>query len=52
MFKSLTPVMSGFGMKLMMKMGWEYGKPLGTRGEGYTEPIPVDVKVDRQGMST
>ena len=39
-------------MKLMMKMGWEYGKPLGTRGEGYTEPIPVDVKVDRQGMST
>lgn len=49
MFKSLAPVMSGFGMKMLMRMGWEMGKPLGKRGDGHVEPIPVDVKVDRQG---
>ena len=52
MFKDLAPVMSGFGMKMLVKMGWEFGKPLGVRGEGHTEPIPLDVKLDRQGSAS
>ena len=49
MFHSLTPVMSGFGMRMLMKMGWELGQPLGKSGQGHIAPIPVDVKTDRQG---
>ena len=49
MFKDLAPVMSGFGMRMLMKMGWECGQPLGKRGEGHTQPIAVDVKIDRLG---
>ena len=49
MFKDLLPVQDGFGMKMLKKMGWEIGKPLGKTGEGHTEPIPVNVKIDRQG---
>ena len=39
----------GFGMKLMKRMGWREGEPLGKTKEGHIEPIPVDVKTDRQG---
>ena len=49
MFHGLPPVMSGFGMKMMKKMGWQEGQPLGKMGEGYLEPIAMDVKVDRSG---
>lgn len=40
----------GFGMKLMKRMGWREGEPLGKAKEGHIEPIPVDVKTDRQGI--
>ena len=49
MFKGLAPVLSGFGIKVMKKMGWNEGQPLGRMGKGVTEPIPMNVKVDRAG---
>lgn len=30
---------SGFGSKMLAKMGWEKGKGLGTKGEGILNPI-------------
>ena len=36
-------------MKMMMKMGWRAGQPLGKKGEGHVEPISVQVKVNRSG---
>ena len=50
MFYGLRPVREGFGMKLMKRMGWREGEPLGKTKEGHIEPIPVDVKTDRQGI--
>ena len=50
MFYGLRPVREGFGMKLMKRMGWREGEPLGKAKEGHIEPIPVDVKTDRQGI--
>ena len=52
MFEGLARVLSGFGMKMMIKMGWNLGQPLGKEGQGVTEPIPISVKVDRSGMRT
>ena len=52
MFRGLAPVMSGFGMKMLMKHGWQVGQPLGKRGEGHKEPVVFDVKIDRHGLST
>lgn len=49
MFQGLAPVLSGFGIKMMKKMGWSEGQPLGRMGKGVTEPIPMSVKVDRAG---
>ena len=49
MFHGLAPVMSSFGMKMLKKMGWQEGQPLGKKGEGHVEPIALDVKVDRSG---
>lgn len=51
MFYGLRPVKAGYGMRLMMKMGWKQGEPLGKSRQGFIEPIPVDVKTDRQGNS-
>ena len=50
MFKGLAPVLSGFGIKVMKKMGWSEGQPLGKMGKGVTEPIPMSVKIDRAGQ--
>ena len=36
-------------MRMLCKMGWEMGQPLGRSGEGHTEPITLDVKLDRIG---
>jgi hypothetical protein len=52
MFHGLLPIQEGFGKKMLRKMGWEEGKPLGKCGKGHVAPIPVDVKVDRHGLST
>jgi len=49
MLRDLAPVMSGFGMKMMKKMGWDEGEPLGKTGVGHLEPLEMDVKVNRVG---
>ena len=51
MLRQLAPVMGGFGMKMMKKMGWDEGKPLGKAGVGHLEPLEMDVKVNRLGES-
>ena len=52
MFQNLAPVTGGIGMKLLQKMGWRPGQVIGKRGEGFAEPIPLIVKIDRKGLST
>ena len=42
-------MLSGFGVKIMKKMGWNEGQALGKTGEGTLEPLALDVKVDRLG---
>lgn len=49
MFHDLAPVMSGFGMKMLKKMGWNEGRSLGKEGKGCLEPLAMDVKMDRTG---
>ncbi len=49
MFHNLTPVIGGFGLKMLQKMGWKEGQPLGTSGRGHTVPIAVNIKIDRSG---
>nr|CAB3250459.1 G patch domain-containing protein 11-like [Phallusia mammillata] len=38
------------GFKLLAKMGYKIGEGLGAKGEGRTEPVPVDVKSGRTGL--
>lgn len=35
---------------MLMKMGYKPGQGIGKTQSGMTEPIPVEVKVDRQGL--
>lgn len=35
---------------MLMKMGYKPGQGIGKTRSGMTEPIPVEVKVDRQGL--
>ncbi|KAI6646641.1 hypothetical protein LOD99_12762 [Oopsacas minuta] len=49
-FKRLAPVGDGIGRKLMEKMGWKEGMPLGKSGYGAITPIEPDVKTDRKGL--
>ena len=37
---------------MLTGMGWRHGQPIGKNKEGYTEPIPVDVRFGRQGLCT
>ena len=39
-------------MKMLQKMGWNFGQPLGKTGDRVIEPIAMPVKVDRAGMGT
>uniref|UniRef100_A0A1B6KW23 G patch domain-containing protein 11 n=1 Tax=Graphocephala atropunctata TaxID=36148 RepID=A0A1B6KW23_9HEMI len=38
------------GFKMLQKLGFKPGSGLGRSGEGRVEPIPVEVKSDRQGL--
>ena len=49
-FKGLAPVRDGIGRKLMEKMGWREGMPLGKSGYGPVIPLELDVKTDRKGL--
>ena len=51
-FNYLKPVQGGFGEKLLKKMGWTNGMPLGKRREGFVNPIPIDVRAAKKGLST
>ncbi|GMR53290.1 hypothetical protein PMAYCL1PPCAC_23485 [Pristionchus mayeri] len=50
LFKNTMPVVSGVGMKLMQKMGWNPGEGLGRENQGDTLPLVLDVKSDRKGL--
>jgi len=38
------------GFEMLMKMGYKPGQGIGKTQSGMTEPIPVEVKSDRQGL--
>ncbi|XP_011686003.1 PREDICTED: G patch domain-containing protein 11 [Wasmannia auropunctata] len=38
------------GFEMLMKMGYKPGQGIGKTQSGMTEPIPVEVKADRQGL--
>ncbi|GFS17553.1 protein SON [Elysia marginata] len=46
-----APVTGGIGMFLLQKMGWKHGEGLGKNNEGNKEPLLLDIKVDRKGLS-
>eukprot|EP00041_Stephanoeca_diplocostata_P016097 m.313143 g.313143 ORF g.313143 m.313143 type:complete len:438 (-) comp20253_c0_seq7:1814-3127(-) len=46
-FASWTKTTSGFGMKMLEKMGWSKGKGLGVQEQGIARPI--DVKLRQKG---
>uniref|UniRef100_A0A8C4QU61 Uncharacterized protein n=1 Tax=Eptatretus burgeri TaxID=7764 RepID=A0A8C4QU61_EPTBU len=51
-FVRAPPVCGGVGEKLLRKMGWREGQGLGRNREGLINPITVDFKLDRCGLST
>ncbi|XP_023929984.1 protein SON isoform X1 [Lingula anatina] len=44
------PLQGGVGMLLLRKMGWKPGEGLGKNNEGPSEPLMLDVKMDRKGL--
>ena len=48
MFQNLKPVGDGFGAKMLRKLGWKKGEPLGKSGTGCVEPVADEVKLDRK----
>ncbi|CAL1537377.1 unnamed protein product [Lymnaea stagnalis] len=47
-----APVNGGIGMFLLQKMGWKQGEGLGKNNEGNKEPLMLDIKIDRKGLTT
>lgn len=41
---------SKYGYKMLVAMGWQEGKGLGTKGNGITEHIRVKKKIDNSGI--
>ena len=52
MFQNLKPVGDGFGAKMLRKLGWKDGEPLGKSGIGCVEPVADEVKLDRKCENT
>lgn len=50
--KNTTPITMGVGKRLLEKMGWKEGEPLGKSQKGALEPINPDIRVNRQGLSS
>ncbi|KAJ2962314.1 hypothetical protein NQZ79_g2566 [Umbelopsis isabellina] len=42
---------TGFGMKMLQKMGWQVGKGLGAEGEGIINPIETKQRPTRMGIA-
>uniref|UniRef100_A0AC35FRB0 G-patch domain-containing protein n=1 Tax=Panagrolaimus sp. PS1159 TaxID=55785 RepID=A0AC35FRB0_9BILA len=43
---------SEFGKKILESMGWQKGNGLGRQMNGTKEPLKLDIKADRRGLST
>jgi len=42
----------GVGKKLLQRMGWRPGQSLGKNGDGLTNPLRMEMKLDRRGLMT
>ena len=42
----------GLGKKLLEKMGWKEGMGLGKNAQGNAEPLVLDFKINREGLSS
>ena len=42
----------GIGKKLLEKMGWTEGMGLGKNAQGNSEPLVLDFKINREGLSS
>ena len=42
----------GLGKKLLQKMGWTEGMGLGKNAQGNAEPLVLDFKINREGLSS
>ncbi|KAK3098793.1 hypothetical protein FSP39_023165 [Pinctada imbricata] len=51
-FVRAAPLKSGIGMALLQKMGWKEGEGLGKNNEGSLEPLSLDFKTDRKGLTS
>lgn len=49
--KSASAVQSSIGLHLMAKMGWRPGEGLGKDRAGALEPLTLDIKSDRKGIT-
>lgn len=49
--RSAKAVSGGMGMHLLQKMGWTPGEGLGKNRDGSTDPLSLDVKTDKKGLS-
>ncbi|ODN04047.1 Protein SON [Orchesella cincta] len=49
--RKTTKLDSGMGMHLLQKMGWRPGEGLGKNKEGQLEPLALDVKTDKKGLT-
>ena len=41
----------GFGEFMLKKMGWEEGDGLGKNKHGETDPLTLDIKFDKKGLT-
>jgi len=51
-FTKAAPVSGGIGKMLLQRMGWNEGEGLGQNKQGNLEPLMLDVKVDRKGLTS
>ena len=51
-FNNLKPIRDGVGLRLLQKMGWTHGQPLGKNRAGFLNPVTFEVRTDRRGLST
>ena len=48
----MQPIRDGPGLRLLQKMGWTYGQPLGKSRAGFVNPLSFEIRTDRRGLST
>lgn len=50
--RNTVKLSSGMGLHLLQKMGWKPGEGLGKNKEGALEPLALDVKTDKKGLTS